>query len=202
MEKHSKYLDLKAENFIKNEFPVITKEEHYSSKNKSLFKIIEEGKNNFLLNTQINVDDETLALESYAFKESHGVLQTDINIEELLKIDYKKIFNKQPSQVLIGRKEGDFTLTNELIKNLPKESQEQSETKLLNRKTHRPDIEIEEKRSLLLNEYITFLYFIKFRMPDSIKDLITKYKEKKFTIDIYEKYKIYKSNASFIKQML
>ncbi len=152
MEKHFKYLDIKAENFIKGEFPVTTKEEHYSTKNKSLFKIIEDGKNNFLLNTQISLDGQILAHESYTFKESHGILQSDINIDELLKIDFKKIFNKQPSQVLIGRKEGDFTLTKELVKILPKESQEQSDLKLLNRKTHRPESEIDDKRSQLLNE--------------------------------------------------
>ena len=42
-----------------------------------------------------------------------------------------------------------------------------------------------------------FLYFL--RMPEIIKELMAKYKDNKFTIDIYEKYKIYKSNTKFTK---
>jgi hypothetical protein len=36
-------------------------------------------------------------------------------------------------------------------------------------------------------------------MPDELKELIRKFKEKKFTIDVYDKYKIYKSNSNFIQ---
>ena len=144
--------ELKAENFIKCEFPVMTKEEHYSAKNKSIFKIIEENKNNFLLNTQISLDEDNYAHESYTFKESHDLLESDINIEELLKIDFKMIFHQQPSQVYLGRKEGDMSLTTELVKNRPLEEEEVRETKFLNRKTNRGDPEIEEKRMKLLDE--------------------------------------------------
>ena len=38
-----------------------------------------------------------------------------------------------------------------------------------------------------------------FRMPEVVKELIAKYKDKKFTIDLYDKYKIYKSNTKFNK---
>ena len=37
-------------------------------------------------------------------------------------------------------------------------------------------------------------------MPQTLRDLISKYQEKKFTIDLYEKYRIYKSNTKFTKQ--
>ncbi len=37
-------------------------------------------------------------------------------------------------------------------------------------------------------------------MPISIKNLIEKYRDKKFTLDIYEKYKVFKNNAVFTKQ--
>jgi hypothetical protein len=36
-------------------------------------------------------------------------------------------------------------------------------------------------------------------MPEELKELIKKYKDKKFTIDLYDKYKIYKSNSKFIQ---
>jgi hypothetical protein len=37
-------------------------------------------------------------------------------------------------------------------------------------------------------------------MPENIKELVIKYKDKKFTIDLYEKYKIYKASTKFTKQ--
>jgi hypothetical protein len=36
-------------------------------------------------------------------------------------------------------------------------------------------------------------------MPDNIKNLIEKYKDTKFTIDIYEKYKFFKKYNDFNK---
>ena len=47
---------------------------------------------------------------------------------------------------------------------------------------------------------IILMNFLKFRMPISIKNLVEKYRGKHFTLEIYEKYKVYKNNAVFTKQ--
>ena len=99
------------------------------------------------------MSDENFNHESYTFKEAQPYVEPEINIEELLKIDFKKIFHKQPSQVVLGREEGDMRLTTELIKSRPAEEETSKEEKLLNRKTSRAETpEVEEKKVKLIEE--------------------------------------------------
>jgi hypothetical protein len=157
-----KFSNIKAENFQKQEFPIITSSDHYSSKNKSFFKIFENNKNNFLLNTGISLENDIYLHESYSFKDSNqDISGENINIEDLLKIDFKQIFYKQPSQIELGRAEGDLSLSATLAKddNRDLENREtvimsgSTETaRFLKRKTHRGDPEVEEKRKKLLDE--------------------------------------------------
>jgi hypothetical protein len=164
---------LKANNFIKKEFPIATENsEHFSIKNKSFFKIMESDKNNFLINTGIVVENENSYLtETYHFKNGQGESVNDtIDIAELLKIDFKKIFYSQPSQVALGRVEGDMSISNdmadEIQEEIPKveskllvlDSKSDSAMKFLTRKTVRDSkhefnvAEREERTQLLLEE--------------------------------------------------
>jgi len=157
-----KFSNIKAENFQKHEFPIATSSDHYSSKNNSFFKIFENNKNNFLLNTGISLENDIYLHESYSFKETNQEYSSEnINIEDLLKIDFKKIFYKQPSQVELGRTEGDLSLSASLAKdeNRDLEGREtvtitssSEAARFLKRKTHRGDPEVEEKRKKLLDE--------------------------------------------------
>ncbi len=38
----------------------------------------------------------------------------NINLENLQKVDFKKCFYKQPSQIALGRKEGNLALSSEI----------------------------------------------------------------------------------------
>ena len=70
--------------------------------------------------------------------------------------------------------------------------------KFLNRKSYRDLPDTDKKKQKILEGYIDLNYV--FSMPENIKDLIRKYKDKKFTIDLYEKYKVYKASTKFTKQ--
>jgi hypothetical protein len=85
-------------------------------------------------------------------------------MDELLKIDFKKIFYKQPSQVELGRSEGDLSLAATLAKDENRELETSSngnevreknspedDARFLKRKTFRGDPEVEEKRKNLLD---------------------------------------------------
>lgn len=98
-----------------------------------------------------------------------------------------KIFHKNPTQVALNRPPEDFSPSK------VKESQEDEERgevlKFLSRKTHRDDPELETKKKKILDE-----------MPESLKEVIRKYKDRKFTIDLYERYRVYKAGTKFVKQ--
>ncbi len=110
IEKYYKYQNISAINFMKKEFPVL--EEYgnrYSYKNKAFFKVLEHGTNNYLLNTQITIDNQHSNFEEtqvYANASGQG---DNVNLDNLLKIDFMKIFHNNPSQVAIGRAANDFT---------------------------------------------------------------------------------------------
>ncbi len=113
--------------------------------NTSYFKIFENKLNNFLLNSGISLENENiLQSETYTFNEGNIEKSNDnIDLDELLKIDFKQIFYKQPSQV--NRKEGDFTETKF------KQADHEEDNSFLNKKTHRGDPEVEEKRKEILD---------------------------------------------------
>jgi hypothetical protein len=108
-------------------------------------------------------NDQAYLHESYSFKDSTEENSGEnINIEDLLKIDFKKIFYKQPSQVELGRTEGDLSLSAALAKDENRELENKEgvsmiggsseSARFLKRKTHRGDPEVEEKRKKLLDE--------------------------------------------------
>jgi hypothetical protein len=88
-----------------------------SSKKSSFVKILQNDCNNILLNTNISVENEQFFL-----KEINNPLEGDentndnINLENLQKVDFKKMFYIQPSQVALGRTEGNLALSSEFEK--------------------------------------------------------------------------------------
>lgn len=90
--------------------------------------------NNVLLNTNISVDNQQYYLqeinnfvegEDFTSGNSTNANNTNtnqlrnsvndnINLENLKKVDFKKCFYKQPSQMALGRKEGNLALSSEI----------------------------------------------------------------------------------------
>jgi len=113
-----------------------------SRKNSSFLKIIKPDCNNVLLNTHISVDNQQFYLqeinnfvegEDYIgngtgknnltnlgnsmnnpVQNNRANLNDNINMENLQKVDFQKCFYKQPSQMALGRKEGDLALSSEI----------------------------------------------------------------------------------------
>jgi hypothetical protein len=128
------YQKIEAKNFILKEFPIsaeINEDSFVSGKNRSFMKIMQPECNNVLLNTSISVDNQQFYLqeinnflegEDYSSGNQNFTLSSqirhslddNISLENLQKVDFKKCFYKQPSQMALGRKEGNLALSSEI----------------------------------------------------------------------------------------
>ena len=136
---------------------------HNSAHNRSFIKLLPHGVNNFLKNTQISVDDEKMYLqEAYHFKDGADKgedLEDNINVDALQKVDFSKYFYKQPSQVALGRPEGDLTLSEHLdvkskfYSKMFLETEVEEPESLLSKKTYREDCsDSQNKKAALLEK--------------------------------------------------
>jgi len=101
-----------AKNFNEKNFPSVTND----NKNRSVFKVLPPGKNYILLNSPEGsyTIDERIFLQEIPIKDedkSVYVMDDNITVENIKNLDFKQFFYKQPSQVLLGRGEGDMSLS-------------------------------------------------------------------------------------------
>lgn len=116
MAKNYTFQNLQPINFLKKEFPISTEKvnDHYSYKNQSFFKILEHEKHNFLYIEGIPLESQNSYLQETCVYSDSTNRNDNITLENLLKIDFMKIFHKNPSQVALGREENDFSPTKKL----------------------------------------------------------------------------------------
>jgi hypothetical protein len=119
-----------------------------SGKNRSFLKIMQPDCNNVLLNTNISVDNQQYYLQEInnfvegddyisnstaninttnpgnvitnPIQNNRGNVNDNISLENLQKVDFKKCFYKQPSQMALGRKEGNLALSSEIDTSIDK----------------------------------------------------------------------------------
>jgi hypothetical protein len=136
------YQKIEAKSFLLKEFPTaihMNEDSIISGKNRAILKVIQSDINNLLLNANISVDNQQYYLQeinTFVEGEEYGgnqsainynnntnnqmrTIQDDnINLENIQKIDFKKCFYKQPSQIALGRKEGNLSLSSEIDKGM------------------------------------------------------------------------------------
>jgi len=106
---HPDYLE--AKNFINKQFPM---NYNSDSKNRSYYKILKHGYDNYLMNTGICLENKNNYIyEAYSFENDEQEVVKEKNTlltnENINKINFKKLFVKEPNEInieniLVGKK--------------------------------------------------------------------------------------------------
>jgi hypothetical protein len=115
-------------------------------------KIMQPDCNNVLLNTNISVDNQQFYLQeinnfvegeehtggntNYNKNQLRNTVNDNISLENLKKVDFKKCFYKQPSQMALGRKEGNLALSSEIDNKDDRDNKGKNILKFLSKKNN------------------------------------------------------------------